>query len=451
MSKRLGNAVDPFTTLAEYGPDATRWYMISNANPWDNLKFDIEGVAEVRRKFFGTLYNTYSFFSLYANIDGFKYAEAEIPLNERPEIDRWILSELHTLIKVIDEAYADYEPTKAARAISDFVQENLSNWYVRLCRRRFWKGEYEKDKIAAYQTLYTCLITVTKLSAPIAPFFMDKLYRDLVNTTNSEEFTSVHLAKFPVSVENFVDKSLESKMMKAQTVSSLVLSLRKKEMIKVRQPLQKVMIPILDENQRAEIEAVSDLIKAEVNVKEIELLDDASGVLVKQIKPNFKALGPRFGKDMGLIAKEIQNLSTEQINELDTKGELPLVISGNSIILTSDDVEISSQDIPGWLVANANGITVALDITLTEELIKEGIARELVNRIQNLRKDSGFEVTDKIKVHLLPSDGLEKAVAANENYIKSETLTETLVFVDDLDTGAEIEFDNIKTRILISK
>ena len=451
MSKRLGNAVDPFTTLAEYGPDATRWYMISNANPWDNLKFDIEGVAEVRRKFFGTLYNTYSFFSLYANIDGFKYEEAEIPLEERPEIDRWILSELHTLIKVVDEAYSDYEPTKAARAISDFVQENLSNWYVRLCRRRFWKGEYEKDKIAAYQTLYTCLITVAKLSAPIAPFFMDILYRDLVNTSNSEEFTSVHLAKFPISVENFVDKSLESKMMKAQIVSSLVLSLRKKEMIKVRQPLQKVMIPILDENQRAEIEAVSDLIKAEVNVKEIELLDDASGVLVKQIKPNFKALGPRFGKDMGLIAKEIQNLSSEQINELDTKGELALVISGNSIILTSDDVEISSQDIPGWLVANANGITVALDITLTEELINEGIARELVNRIQNLRKDSGFEVTDKIKVHLQPSDGLEKAVAANENYIKSETLTETLVFVDDLDTGTEIEFDNIKTRILISK
>ncbi|MCF6128626.1 isoleucine--tRNA ligase [Flavobacterium sp. AS60] len=451
MSKRLGNAVDPFTTLAEYGPDATRWYMISNANPWDNLKFDIEGVAEVRRKFFGTLYNTYSFFSLYANIDGFKYAEVEIPLEERPEIDRWILSELHTLIKVVDEAYADYEPTKAARAISDFVQENLSNWYVRLCRRRFWKGEYEKDKIAAYQTLYTCLINVAKLSAPIAPFFMDKLYRDLVNATNSEEFTSIHLAKFPVSVENFVDKSLESKMMKAQTVSSLVLSLRKKEMIKVRQPLQKVMIPVLDDNQRVEIEAVSDLIKAEVNVKEIELLDDASGVLVKQIKPNFKALGPRFGKDMGLIAKEIQNLSAEQINELDSKGELSLVISGNSIILTSDDVEISSQDIPGWLVANANGITVALDITLTEELVKEGIARELVNRIQNLRKDSGFEVTDKIKVHLQTNNGLEKAVTANENYIKSETLTETLVFVDDLNNGTEIEFDDIKTKILISK
>ncbi len=451
MSKRLGNAVDPFATLIEYGPDATRWYMISNANPWDNLKFDIEGVAEVRRKFFGTLYNTYSFFSLYANIDEFKYAEAEIPLNERPEIDRWILSELHTLIKVVDEAYADYEPTKAARAISDFVQENLSNWYVRLCRRRFWKGEYEKDKIAAYQTLYTCLINVAKLSAPIAPFFMDKLYSDLVKTTNSEQFASVHLAKFPVSVENFVDKSLESKMMKAQTVSSLVLSLRKKEMIKVRQPLQKVIIPAFDANFKAEINAVSDLIKAEVNVKEIELLDDASGVLVKQIKPNFKTLGPRFGKDMGLIAKEIQDFSTEQINELERNGELMLVISGNNIILTTDDVEISSQDIPGWLVANANGITVALDITLTEELIEEGIARELVNRIQNIRKDSGFEVTDKIKVHLQQNAELEKAVKANVTYIKSETLTETLDFTTDLNNGTEIEFDNIKTRILISK
>ncbi|HCQ14514.1 isoleucine--tRNA ligase [Flavobacterium sp.] len=451
MSKRLGNAVDPFTTLAEYGPDATRWYMISNANPWDNLKFDIEGVAEVRRKFFGTLYNTYSFFSLYANIDNFTYSEAEIPLNERPEIDRWILSELHTLIKVVDEAYADYEPTKAARAISDFVQENLSNWYVRLCRRRFWKGEYGTDKIAAYQTLYTCLLTVAKLGAPIAPFFMDKLYRDLTQATHSEEFESVHLAKFPNSVENFVDKSLESKMMKAQTVSSLVLSLRKKEMIKVRQPLQKVMIPILDENQRAEIEAVSDLIKAEVNVKEIELLDDASGVLVKQIKPNFKALGPRFGKDMGLISSEIQKFSQEQISEIDAKGELTLVISGNSITLTSEDVEISSQDIPGWLVANANGITVALDITISPELKQEGIARELVNRIQNIRKDSGFEVTDKIKVELQRSGELEEAINNNEDYIKSETLTENLIFQDNVDNGIEIEFDDIKTKILISK
>jgi isoleucyl-tRNA synthetase len=451
MSKRLGNAVDPFTTLAEYGPDATRWYMIANANPWDNLKFDIEGVAEVRRKFFGTLYNTYSFFSLYANIDGFKYAEAEIPLNERPEIDRWILSELHTLIKTVDEAYADYEPTKAARAISDFVQENLSNWYVRLCRRRFWKGEYGTDKIAAYQTLYTCLLNVAKLSAPIAPFFMDKLYSDLVNATGSESFTSVHLANFSVSVENFVDKSLESKMMKAQTVSSLVLSLRKKEMIKVRQPLQKVMIPILDETQRAEIEAVSDLIKAEVNVKEIELLDDASGVLVKQIKPNFKALGPRFGKEMGLISSEIQKFSQEQINEIDAKGELSLVISGKSIILTSQDVEISSQDIPGWLVANSNGITVALDITISEELKQEGIARELVNRIQNIRKDSGFEVTDKIKVQIQRNGELEKAIKNNESYIKDETLTEELNFTDNLESGIEIEFDDIKTKILISK
>ena len=451
MSKRLGNAVDPFTTLAEYGPDATRWYMISNANPWDNLKFDIEGVAEVRRKFFGTLYNTYSFFSLYANIDNFNYSEAEIPLNERPEIDRWILSELHTLIKTVDEAYADYEPTKAARAISDFVQENLSNWYVRLCRRRFWKGEYGTDKIAAYQTLYTCLLNVAKLSAPIAPFFMDKLYRDLTQATHTEEFESVHLAKFPNSVENFVDKSLESKMMKAQTVSSLVLSLRKKEMIKVRQPLQKVMIPILDENQRTEIEAVSDLIKAEVNVKEIELLDDASGVLVKQIKPNFKTLGPRFGKDMGLISKEIQNFSAEQIAELETKGLLSLVISGKSIILTTEDVEILSQDIPGWLVANANGITVALDITLTPALKNEGIARELVNRIQNLRKDSGFEVTDKIKVQLQFNEILAKAIKENENYIKSETLTETLVLENEVTNGTEIEFDEIKTRILISK
>ena len=450
MSKRLGNATDPFETIAEYGPDATRWYMIANANPWDNLKFDIEGVAEVRRKFFGTLYNTYSFFSLYANLDNFNYSEDEIPLNERPEIDRWILSELHSLINTVGTAYTEYEPTKAARAISDFVQENLSNWYVRLCRRRFWKGEYGTDKIAAYQTLYTCLLTVAKLSAPIAPFFMDKLYTDLIKTTGKEDFISVHLADFPVSVENFVDKSLESRMMKAQTVSSLVLSLRKKEMIKVRQPLQKVMIPILDENQRAEIEAVSDLIKAEVNVKEIELLDDASGVLVKQIKPNFKTLGPRFGKDMGLISKEIQNFTAEQIKEIETNSLIALVISGKSIILTSEDVEITSQDIPGWLVANANGITVALDITINEELKEEGIARELVNRIQNIRKDSGFEVTDKIKVKIQRFGELEKAVQNNESYIKSETLTEELVFEDNLE-GIEVEFDDIKTKLLISK
>jgi len=451
MSKRLGNATDPFETIANHGPDATRWYMISNANPWDNLKFDIEGIAEVKRKFFGTLYNTYSFFSLYANIDGFTYAEAEIPLEERPEIDRWILSELNTLIKDVDAFYADYEPTRATRAISDFVQENLSNWYVRLCRRRFWKGDYAQDKIAAYQTLYTCLLTVAKLSAPVAPFFMDKLYRDLTQATHTEDFSSVHLAEFPKHANNFVDKSLESRMQKAQTISSLVLSLRKKEMIKVRQPLQKVMIPVLDAKQKAEIEAVSDLIKAEVNVKEVELLDDASGILVKQIKPNFKALGPRFGKDMGLISKEIQNFSQEQINELDKNGALDIVISGKSINLTSEDVEISSQDIEGWLVANANGITVALDITISDELRKEGIARELVNRIQNIRKDSGFEVTDKIKVQVQRDNNLGEAIEANSDYIKAETLTEELILVDKVENGIEIEFDNIKTMILISK
>ncbi|OAB31387.1 Isoleucyl-tRNA synthetase [Flavobacterium fryxellicola] len=451
MSKRLGNAADPFETLKEYGPDATRWYMISNANPWDNLKFDLEGIAEVRRKFFGTLYNTYSFFSLYANIDGFKFEEAEIPVNERPEIDQWIISELNTLIKEVDGFYADYEPTKAARAISEFVQENLSNWYVRLCRRRFWKGEYAQDKIAAYQTLYTCLLTISKLGAPIAPFFMDKLYRDLTLITRSEKYDSVHLAEFPISVENYVNKMLESKMQKAQTISSLVLSLRKKEMIKVRQPLQKVMIPVLDNNQRAEIEAISELVKAEVNVKEIVLLDDASGILVKQIKPNFKALGPRFGKDMGLISKEIQGFSKEQIGQLDKEGSLDIVIAGNNVTLTLEDVEITSQDIEGWLVASSNGITVALDITISEVLKQEGIARELVNRIQNIRKDSGFEVTDKIKVQLKRNGHLEEAILKNEDYIKSETLTSDLVFVDVLELGIEIEFDDIKTMLLISK
>jgi isoleucyl-tRNA synthetase len=451
MSKRLGNAVDPFETLGQYGADATRWYMIANANPWDNLKFDIEGVAEVRRKFFGTLYNTYSFFALYANIDGFAGKEAEVPLHERPEIDRWILSELQTLAKDVDTFYADYEPTKAARAISDFVQENLSNWYVRLCRRRFWKGEYAQDKIAAYQTLYTCLLTVAKLGAPIAPFYMDRLYTDLTKATGSESFASVHLAEFPVFVENFVDKSLERKMHKAQVVSSLVLSLRKKEMIKVRQPLQRVMIPVLDEEQKAEIKAVSDLIKAEVNVKEIELLDDASGVLVKQIKPNFKALGPRFGKDMSLISNAIQAFSQEQINQLDREGVINIDISGKSIPLSLEDVEISSQDIPGWLVASADGTTVALDITITDELRKEGVARELVNRIQNIRKDSGFEVTDRIRVALQKDGILEDSVRENEGYIRSETLTEELVFEEAVAGGTDIEFDDIKTKILITK
>ena len=451
MSKRLGNAVDPFETMSEHGADATRWYMISNANPWDNLKFDIDGIVEVKRKFFGTLYNTYSFFGLYANIDNFDFSEDSLPLDERPEIDRWILSELHSLIKIVDEAYAEYEPTRATRAISDYVQENLSNWYVRLCRRRFWKGEYQKDKISAYQTLYTCLETVAKLSAPVAPFFMDRLYKDLTNTTKTESFESVHLADFPVYDESFVDKDLESKMEKAQTISSLVLSIRQKEKIKVRQPLQKVMIPILDDVQRQEIEAVADLIKSEVNVKEIELLDDASGVLIKRIKPNFKTLGPKFGKDMKKIAQAVSTLDQEDIQKIEQKGELSLDIDNKSITLQLQDVEITSQDIEGWLVASAGAITVALDITINDDLRQEGIARELVNRIQNIRKDSGFEVTDKIDVKILKDGHVEKAVESNINYIKTETLTAELDFEEKLEKGTEVAFDEVNTRLFIEK
>ncbi len=451
MSKRLGNAVDPFTTLTEYGPDATRWYMISNANPWDNLKFDISGIEEVKRKFFGTLYNTYSFFSLYANIDGFTYAEPEIPINERPEIDRWILSELNTLIQKVDRFYATYEPTRATRAISDFVQDHLSNWYVRLCRRRFWKGEYAQDKISAYQTLYTCMETVAKLGAPVAPFFMDKLYKDLTNATKSEDFESVHLATFPTSNETLIDKSLERKMENAQTISSLVLSLRAKEKIKVRQPLQRIMIPVLDSTQKNEILAVSDLIKSEVNVKEVELLDDASDILVKQIKPNFKALGPKFGKDMKLIANAIQGFGQDEIAKIEKDGQISVDINGKMINLETADVEISSKDIEGWLVANAEGLTVALDVTITEDLRKEGIARELVNRIQNARKDSGLEVTDKIKLSFENLEALQQSVLSNENYIKTETLAKEIVFVDALENGIVIEFDTIKSKMLIEK
>ena len=451
MSKSLGNAIDPFTTLDKYGADATRWYMISNANPWDNLKFDLEGIAEVSRKFFGTIYNTYSFFTLYANIDNFIYAEANIPLEKRPEIDRWILSELHSLIKKVDKYYEDYEPTKATRTISDFVQELLSNWFVRLSRRRFWKGDYEQDKISAYQTLYTCMLTVSKLSAPVAPFFMDKLYKDLIEVTQKENFESVHLADFPKYNESFIDLSLELKMNNAQRISSLVLSLRAKEKIKVRQPLQKIMIPVLDTTQKEEILAVSGLIKSEVNIKEIELLDDASGILVKQIKPNFKTLGPKFGKDMKLISSVIQNFSQEDIIKIQKKGNIPIHINEKSVNLELSDVEISSKDIEGWLVANSDGLTVALDITITKELREEGVARELVNRVQNLRKDSGLEVTDKIKLTILNYENLQASVLENENYIVSETLTSELVFVDELEDGAEIEFDTIKSKILINK
>ena len=375
MSKRLGNATDPFETLDKYGPDATRWYMIQNANPWDNLKFDIDGIGEVRNKYFGTLYNTYSFFSLYANLDGFNYSEPDVPVADRPEIDRWILSELNTLIKVVDEAYADYEPTKAARAISNFVQENLSNWYVRLCRRRFWKGSYGPDKISAYQTLYTCLHRVAQLSAPIAPFYMDRLYQDLNAVCKLEAASSVHLSDFPKANEALIDSALEHRMQKAQTISSLVLSLRKKEQIKVRQPLQRIMIPVLDAADKAEIELIADLVKSEVNVKEIELLDDASGILVKQIKPNFKVLGPKFGKDMKAVAAAVSQFTQEDIQTIEQKGEIAVVINEKNITLGLPDVEISSQDIEGWLVANNGPLTVALDVNITPELKSEGIAR----------------------------------------------------------------------------
>jgi isoleucyl-tRNA synthetase len=451
MSKRLGNAVDPFETLGNYGADATRWYMISNANPWDNLKFDLEGVEEVKRKFFGTLYNTYSFFQLYANLDNFNYTEADIPLNERPEIDRWVLSELHTLIQKVDSYYAEYEPTKAARAISDFTQDYVSNWFVRLSRRRYWKGDYQQDKISAYQTLYTCLVTIAKLGAPIAPFFMDRLYLDLNAATKKETFDSVHLADFPIFDETYVDKSLERKMESAQTISSLVLSLRAKEKIKVRQPLQKIMIPVSSESQKNEILAVADLIKSEVNIKEIEVLEDASDILVKQIKPNFKVLGPRFGKDMKAVAQVVNNFTADDIKKIEQNGILDVEVNGKNITLERTDVEITSQDIEGWLVANEGPITVALDVTLTDDLRKEGIARELINRIQNLRKDSGFEVTDRIDVTLQKDEQVINAVDANMTYIKTETLTNKLEIIDKLEDGIEIAFDDVSTKLFIQK
>ncbi len=451
MSKRLGNATDPFTTLSTYGADATRWYMIANANPWDNLKFDLEGIEEVKRKFFGTLYNTYSFFTLYTNIDGFSYEEADIPLEKRPEIDRWILSELHTLINKVDKFYAEYEPTRAARAISDFTQDYLSNWYVRLSRRRFWKGDYQTDKISAYQTLYTCMNTIAKLSAPIAPFFMDRLYQDLNSVTAKETSESIHLSDFPKYDAIFVDKSLERKMENAQIISSLVLSLRAKEKIKVRQPLQKIMIPVDNEQQKEEILAVANLIKHEVNIKEIQILEDASDILIKQIKPNFKSLGPKFGKDMRFIAAEVQKFNQEDINKIEKDKNILLAINGKDITLELSDVEISSKDIEGWLVANEGSLTVALDVTISEDLRKEGVARELVNRIQNARKDTGLEVTDKIKLTVLNFENLHQSISENREYIMSETLTKELVFVDELKYGTEIEFDTIKSKILIEK
>lgn len=453
MSKRLGNAVDPFETLPKYGPDATRWYMITNAQPWDNLKFDEDGIVEVQRKFFGTLYNTYNFFALYANIDGFTYSEADIDYAKRPEIDRWILSKLNSLIKEVENAYDQYEPTRAGRLIQDFVNDQLSNWYVRLCRRRFWKGDYTEDKISAYQTLYTCLEVVTILSSPIAPFFMDKLFSDLNKVSGKHDAESVHLAYFPKANENFIDLNLEGQMDIAQRVSSLVLSLRKKEKIKVRQPLQKVMVPILDPTFKSRIEHVKDLILAEVNVKEMELLEDTTGVLVKKIKPNFKTIGPKYGKQMKAISAMVNGWDQQAIAEVETNGGWNGEVDGTVIELMLEDFDIQAEDIPGWLVASEGGITVALDITISEELRNEGIARELINRIQNFRKESGLEVTDKIRLTIASTDEIQQAVATNKTYICEEVLATDIVFEDTLKTDAlltDIESEG-DTRILLEK
>ena len=447
MSKRLGNAVDPFETLAKYGPDATRWYMISNANPWENLKFDIEGIDEVRRKFFGTLYNTYSFFALYANVDGFKYEEAEV--QNKPEIDRWILSELNILIKEVKAFYEDYEPTKVARAINTFVNDNLSNWYVRLCRRRFWKGDYTEDKISAYQTLYTCLDTVAKLSAPIAPFFMDRLYQDLNAVTGKDKAESVHLSDFPVADESKIDTDLVEKTHLAQSITSMVFSLRKKENIKVRQPLQKVMIPVLDKKTESQILAVADLIKQEVNVKELQLInaEEASTLIVKQIKPNFKVLGAKLGKDMKTVGAEISAMSSEQIATLEKEGKMN--IAGHEI--TIDDVEILTKDIPGWTVTSEGRITVALDLTVTDELRAEGVAREFVNRVQNLRKDKDFDLMDRISIQLEENNPFKSEINANNSYISAEVLANNIEFVDSLSQADEIEINDVYFKININR
>ena len=451
MSKRLGNAIDPFKTIDQYGADATRWYMISNANPWDNLKFDLDGIGEAQRKFFGTLHNTYSFFSLYANIDDFKNEEVPIPLNERSELDRWILSELNSLIGKVDAFYKDYEPTKATRAISEFVQEKLSNWYVRLCRRRFWKGEYQKDKIAAYQTLWECLLKISQLAAPVAPFYSDRLYRDLTKNTPTKKSVSVHLSTFPSVHPDAIDSALENRINKARNITSLALSLRKKEQIKVRQPLQTLMIAINGSEEKNEIQKIQEQLRSEINIKSIELIDDNSNILVKEIKPNFKVLGPRFGKDMGRVVGKINAFEEAEIRTLEKEGKINIQLNEKNIILDLSEVEITSKDIEGWLVAHGNGLTVALDISLTEDLINEGIARELVNRIQNIRKDAGLEVTDKIDISFLADYDLKKRIENNSAYIRSETLGEKIDFPTQISNGTEVVFDNIKTKITIKK
>lgn len=451
MSKRLGNAIDPFEILDTYGPDATRWYMIANANPWDNLKFDPEGVAEVQRKFFGTLYNTYSFFSLYANIDNFSHAESPVPLNERTELDQWILSELHHLIEEVDAAFTNFEPTKAARLMSDFVQERLSNWYVRLCRRRFWKGSYGPDKIAAYQTLYECLLTMAKLMAPIAPFYADRLYQDLTQATQTEHFASVHLSDFPKGDNSVINPALQEKINSARIITSLALSLRKKERIKVRQPLQKIMIPYTNATEKGALEEIQDILKSEINVKEVQLLGDASAILVKEIKPNFKVLGPRFGAAMKAVVQHINNLGEADIKKLENDGVLPCIIDEKEITLCSDDVIISSKDIEGWQVANSNGKTVALDITLSDQLIAEGNARELVNRIQNLRKEHNFKVTDTITVNMTATAPIQAALVQFKEYIMSETLAERIGTLEDTSGAQEIEINDQKLFITINK
>lgn len=454
MSKRLGNAIDPFDTIAKYGPDATRWYMITNAAPWDNLKFDIDGVAEVQRKFFGTLFNTYSFFALYANVDGFTYKEEEIPLNERPEIDRWIISLLNSLIKKVDEAYAEYEPHRAGRYIEEFVDEHLSNWYVRLCRRRFWKGNYTKDKIAAYQTLYTCLEVISQLAAPIAPFYMDRLFCDLNKVSGRHKEISVHLSNFPIAEEKAIDKSLEERMELAQKISSMILSIRKKENIKVRQPLQKIRIPVLDDSIKHKIESVKDLILAEVNVKELEFVDEKTSNIVKNLKLNFKTLGKKCGKHMKAVQAYAAENAHNIIKSIEQYGKYDIQVEGEIIHLETEDVEIIPVDIPGWKVANNGGLTVALDITITEKLKSEGIARELVNRVQNLRKNKGLEVTDRILLKINTNDEIKNAINQNLDYICSEILASSIDFVSELSdkNAVEVELqEGINALLLINK